>query len=425
MIKRLFRDISVVVLGMLSAISADAQWLIERQSYDEDKRQYSYNCIDASHGLIVSAGHRYLPKSMGGGYEYFVERSTDNGTTWQMATVNLQKPRAYGFAQVHEIKMISPTIGLIVGDSGLILRSTDAGLTWDRVDEKRIWRYLDVASGDGTHVYAVGGYGTVSISTDAGATWSAKSDIAKTLFNSVVCPNENDVFIADDYLCKVWHSTNKGASWVTITAATDLFDGGKGKLVRNIEFIPPSTIILAGGEKKPDADFRPMILRSTNLGNTWSTIYPYENLEQEELYALQVEGSHMVTGGRGPLSYVSDDAGLTWQTDSVALDSGFSQLMDVAIVDGKSYFSVVSMLKGFVFTREAKASVRIEESHFSSLIGDLQDNRISFQSIHVYDLLGREHTTITSFDDLRGLKGLYLLAHQSKDKVRIFKIVLP
>ena len=71
-----------------------------------------------------------------------------------------------------DLAFVDPLIGLIVGDSGRVFRTTDGGDAWVQMASDTEENLLGVAFGEGGLAYAAGRNGAIVRSTDNGATWS-------------------------------------------------------------------------------------------------------------------------------------------------------------------------------------------------------------------------------------------------------------
>jgi photosystem II stability/assembly factor-like uncharacterized protein len=95
--------------------------------------------------------------------------SNDAGKTWQQQDVK---------ATEHLIDVtFAGQSGWIVGESGLVLHTTDGGRTWERQQSNTVQGLTSVSFPDAQNGWAVGWVGTVLRTKDGGKTWEEK-DIA-------------------------------------------------------------------------------------------------------------------------------------------------------------------------------------------------------------------------------------------------------
>jgi photosystem II stability/assembly factor-like uncharacterized protein len=67
-------------------------------------------------------------------------------------------------------------VTLIVGDSGIILRSTDTGSTWSKIESSTVHNIYSVAINAEGYGYFVGEHGLIGKTTDFGQTWPSVTD---------------------------------------------------------------------------------------------------------------------------------------------------------------------------------------------------------------------------------------------------------
>ena len=108
---------------------------------------------------------------------------------------------------------------------GIILRSTDAGLTWELSDTKDDF-YTDVYFVSTTTGYAVGAVGTILKTTDAGLTWEKLRNgdsiaVADKAFRAVHFVDEEKGYIVGDEGL-FWKTTNGGDDWQVVKDFPDV-----------------------------------------------------------------------------------------------------------------------------------------------------------------------------------------------------------
>lgn len=108
---------------------------------------------------------------------------------------------------------------IIVGNSGIMQRSVDNGLSWSTVTSGfGSTNILSVAT-DGAGVWiAVGASGVLSRSTNNGATWGTVTSGFGTTAIRAVATDRAGVWIAGGDSGVMTRSTNNGASWSTVTS---------------------------------------------------------------------------------------------------------------------------------------------------------------------------------------------------------------
>lgn len=210
-----------------------------------------------------------------------VFKSANGGLSWQHLNVPTNK-------DLYGIHFLSPIVGHIVGDKGVILRTIDGGNTWFNpcaVPQRNDIRNYDVAFVDSNHGVVVGGvdqaFGFIKFTTDGGATWQASS-----------LPSFDD-------------SAN---------------NDGLPSLIRAVCFASNGTAIAVGGGWTMGARYAgwgmvPVVLRSTDKGATWNRIRGI-GYGLSDICTFTDPSTHRWLATpqepRIPI-FRSDDDGLTWQ----------------------------------------------------------------------------------------------------------------
>jgi photosystem II stability/assembly factor-like uncharacterized protein len=197
--------------------------------------------------------------------------------------------------------------GYVVGEAGLILKSTDGGLTWQNVSAPGSTTYYDVFVFNQNEAVVVGGGGMIVRTTNGGTNWNTvPSGVTDELFSVS--------FLGSNGICggssqTILYSTNSGASWNT--AQSGFFGGGFWGAV----MLDTQTGFVAGS----NSIFQPMLGKTTNSGVNWDFTPFY--LNSNEGRATGVDFTDANTGyvssavwdGRGAISKTTN-AGNDWVT---------------------------------------------------------------------------------------------------------------
>ena len=224
-------------------------------------------------------------------------KSTDAGATWA--------PLASGTSTtLHGIYFLDPNDGIAVGDGGLILRTTDGGAAWQSV-ASGVVDALRSVSFNGVNGICGGDSQTILYSTDSGASWQISQSGffgggfsgAQMLNASLgVVAGQNSIFQA-----LYGNTTDGGASWSFLNF---YFDGNEGG-ASDVFFFDLNTIGLVSGTI---FDGRGALSRTTDGGLNWSTtLYdqPIEGL------AFPIDFSGFAVGSGGRIVH-STNRGITW-----------------------------------------------------------------------------------------------------------------
>lgn len=218
---------------------------------------------------------------------------------------------------LNDVTFRDAAVGLVVGENGVIFRTTDGGDSWAPVASGTAAPLRAVAFGAGGKAYAAG-LGIVLRSTDDGATWSV-ADAGDIQYLDVVAQGPDRAWVVGDGGV-IRATTTGGASWFSQTSGTtnDL-DG--------VFFLTPSVGWIAG---------RNGTLRHTEDGGaTWA---PRNSGISEGLNAVYFVDSNL-GWAVGELSaiYHTTNGGLDWITEKNPTND---QLRDVFFADADHGWAV-------------------------------------------------------------------------------------
>jgi len=121
----------IIIIGILTSFPVHAQPIGNWKMVDSIRQSHAhilgFDCADSLNCMYYA-----LLQGWGG---HFIRRTTDGGVTWK--TVYLDSAYSNGQVDYHlvprlyDIQYPNTKLCIAVGDSGLILRSTDKGETWD------------------------------------------------------------------------------------------------------------------------------------------------------------------------------------------------------------------------------------------------------------------------------------------------------
>ena len=228
---------------------------------------------------------------------YDLYKTVDGGETWSKMEISA------GF-DIMSMHFFDNNTGIISG-FGKIIKTTDGGVTWQTIFEHENDIYYSMSFPNASTGIILGeSYtstsGTYSIdlkTNDGGSTWT-RTPYDDYILQRDVCFITSDTgFISCyDKLCK---TTNGGVSWDTIAVLSSW--------INTIESY--NNVLYAGLENGE-------IARSNDNGYSWVTV---KGSNASDVQCLAFYGNKGFGTGRGynghfPVTYKSDDAGLTWQT---------------------------------------------------------------------------------------------------------------
>lgn len=305
-------------------------------------------CADALHCMAV-ANFQFQGAAV-------IRRTTDGGASWQ--NVYEDKFESNG-SNIHIPDLVrciaypTPDLCIVGADSGIILRSTDAGTTWQRIEMGITKSFTLVRMLDAQRGVIVSAEGFAYTTGDGGETWQSAplppltSDIG--LWDVAWFPPQTwKWLVLAETGYSVFSTENGGESWESFTGpayttAWRFHDALHG---------------IAVGGREEDSKVYNLIYRTEDGGSTWSTVYN----EATEPYGVLLnvafsDALHGVAGcSSGKILYTAD-GGASWQVQQTGLPAG-SAVTSLAfptadIAFATSYYGEI--------LRFSSASVRIDE----------------------------------------------------------------
>jgi uncharacterized protein (TIGR03437 family) len=195
---------------------------------------------------------------------------------------------------------------VVVGGSGTILRTTDGGATWSRVDSPSTANLNAITFSDAKTGTAVGGLGTILRTEDGGASWIRQSsgtngDICGVVFKDA----ETGIAVGSASSCDslapfdqgfILRTTDGGATWT--------FQTSSSRRLWAATFLDANTVMVAGDQTT--------ILTSSDSGATWTVLHNADKVigGARDLFFHNPSGGFAVGGGG---IYYSRDGGVSWE----------------------------------------------------------------------------------------------------------------
>ncbi len=268
-----------------------------------------------------------------GSFEDQVFRSSDSGETWTAATDGITD------ADIAVLATVGTNLFAAENASNGLFLSTDNGTSWSTAGLSGY--YVDDLAVMGTTLFAVanGPYGIppggIFRSRDNGKSWI----LIDTEPTTILTVSGTNLFAANDSV--FYYSSDSGSNWIaqTVENEKNLGVGGYGGASL---FAAIGTTLFAAAEG-PDEFPTGVVLRSTDLGATWTSLAT----PMSYFYYLFANGTSLFAVSYNDSIYRSTDSGNSWKEAFAGLPgNGISSFTasgsNLFVSDDKSgvYFSI-------------------------------------------------------------------------------------
>lgn len=411
-----------IALFLLLAFAqgASAQFLWRVSHTDQDWRyKYDFRAVSCSGNNCTATAVAY--DGVRSVYSNVFLNSSDGGQTWAVQDPGIsQFPWWVGQDRRFEsVQQIDAHNVVAVGDSGLIARTTDGGLTWQRqYCNSRGWmlavHFSDPLVGIATVRAGSATSGAAFYTLDGGLNWQRINQLDHLI-------GLWDCHSYGGGKFRVFSSASHGTlfttidNWQTVTESHPPFDtvndpASKYDYLQRCNFGAGDTLIIFGQSNVVGAP----LIRSTDGGSSWGKLvrinigYPaiMTSIDRDTVFMTQ-----------GTLSYnrllVSTDRGITWHDDSLVTSSGipvqstgglaWSNAGPIGVI-GEVHSTIKSYLERAFVGRSSVAKQLPEAANLqfypnpaSSFVQVRTPG--SGEELELYDMLGRKVLTVESSPD--------------------------
>lgn len=209
--------------------------------------------------------------------------TTDAGNTWNEVTTNPMQPTTT--VTLNKIYFANNLLGFICGTSGFLLKTTDGGNNWVTLASGVNTTLYDIWASDENNIFLTTTSGNIRKSTDGGLSWQQINTGVTSVQNRIV--NFNSNLITCGASSSVRLSTDFGISWQSINnglpPSTAFYD---------IDIINDEIYLTGHGTN---------IYKTSNLGQSWSEVpFSASNQVWTSSYfstSLSTTGDSLVTVG--------------------------------------------------------------------------------------------------------------------------------
>jgi len=202
---------------------------------------------------------------------------------------------------------VDANVGWIVGEGGVILKTTDGGDHWVPQNSGTTKPLLSVAFLNQDLGFAVGYDGTILKTTDGGTLWSSKTSGTSRHLTSVHFPDQNTGWTVGAWTV-IYKTTDGGENWSPQS-------GPEGVTVDlwGVRFIDANTGWTVGGLLQTGT-----ILKTTDGGDTWTSYTATAFNRLSSVFFIDTDNGFTV-GNKGTILKTTD-SGVSWTTQTSGTD---------------------------------------------------------------------------------------------------------
>jgi photosystem II stability/assembly factor-like uncharacterized protein len=244
------------------------------------------------------AGQSNIGYAVGSSVTYegdgIILKTTDAGMTWnQISSGTIPGLEAVYFT--------SENVGYAAGWQDYFIKTTDGGITWNQINiDPGIWYFRDIEFTDANNGITSTADGTVYVTADAGNSWTLASGLNQDIQD--LCYADASTLYAVGGDEKISKSTDGGFSWSEIYSGT--FTG----LLLGVYFTDANYGMVGGEDGK--------VLKTTDGGQTWITENAGGFALLHGVYIFNQDSAYVV--GTPEQVYKTIDGGNTWTEDIVS-----------------------------------------------------------------------------------------------------------
>jgi photosystem II stability/assembly factor-like uncharacterized protein len=248
--------------------------------------------------------------------------SEDGGNSFSAAMVDAERRGAKAAFFVNN------SVGFLCGEGGMILKTTDGGLTFTAQTSNTTEVLWDIEFQDENTGYAVGAAGVMLKTTNGGTTWSQISVPVTNIIYAVHIVSPTNIFMGTTSTSATQilnRSTDGGTTWQNVSPA------GFASSVYSIKFVDANIGYVACSSGK--------VLKTSDGGATFIESIDFGSNANYSLHFVDAMTGYVPSGGE---VYKTTDGGTVW----TLAGSGFETLRGITVQSGNiiivgSYGSII------------------------------------------------------------------------------------
>ncbi|WP_435354980.1 YCF48-related protein [Emticicia sp. SJ17W-69] len=271
----------------------------------------NFNATLQRNGVNIAStttGEHSYTTSEAGEYQYVYD---DRPVLRQIFGPKLDVLTAY-----NDIYFINPTTGFIVGENGVILKTTNGGQDWGLISNTNssyLNGYRSISFSDANNGWVLSSWGKVLKTTDGGNTWTDKS-LAPIWVKDISAVSATTAWVVGrEYRPIIKKTSNGGDSWEDVSIGTLNSD----RYLNTVFFLNQNIGFIAGD--------RGIIYKTINGGTNWQSISISSNtyLDFTDIFFLDANTGWCITVGG--IIFKTTDGGTNWTMQAQGNGNDYSE----------------------------------------------------------------------------------------------------
>ena len=250
---------------ILNTVDGGNTWTVQMDTLNA--YLFGITFLDSSFGFAVGETPAN-PYGSGSGMGIILG-TEDGGTNWTIINTGISMGWESTFK---DFCFTNGRNGILVGNSGVILKSSNIGEIWDFKLNGTMNDLRGLAFTNASNGFAVGAAGTILRTTNSGTMWTSQSSGTSLQLNDICFTDENNGWIvgtaADDWgdndSSIILHTTDNGATWAiqaSWVGSMHLYD---------LYFVDANIGWIVGTELYGVGDYHGAILKTIDGGVNWN-----------------------------------------------------------------------------------------------------------------------------------------------------------
>lgn len=338
----------IILLTIFQIARTQPKYQVVRAT-DRDSAQYTYygvSCSNENNCTVVGVAYNNrLPIPI----KIIIERTTDGGKTWNFQDSKLPNQYADEEPKLRKVSCIDSSNIFIIGDSGIIMRTTNAGANWIRQNVNNTTdNFADISFSDVNNGIVTQSQGGAYTTSNGGNTWKQIVNLPINFYSTCRSFSENESSIYEYGFGPILHTTT---NWSTFDSSVKVIPNygtsTNYKIAPTVLFYNRNTVIAYGGHRTENNlgnSLNSYISLTTDRGAHWKEVFDSANIIWSGLRCLAMNGeSFGVASGSGtnhPGILYTTNGGYNWEIDSVNIEIPFTDFYDAAFAGKNTVFFV-------------------------------------------------------------------------------------